>query len=880
MTRSCHSEGVGCPPRHSGGVDRLGARGVRRPVLAALLTVAASLAASSDLRLELEQASAVVHPLQSVTVTAPGPGSVSVLDGLGREYVRVPATGRVAFAAGGAAGAQSVRLVDPSGKIAGSAAFRLEARTGIEDAGGRMKDLLRLARKTLERPNDSGTPTGVATLEWRGKSYAYYVPWLRDHVHTMKGFKYFDGSGAGAVDFFRETQREDGMIWDFFSRGQEPSFYQTAYGPLGYARRYDSVEMVRMPAEADVEYLFVEGVYFAWKSTADDSWMGRQLDAAVRALDYSFADRARFSTKYGLVKRGYTIDTWDFQIDDPTTRIFPRWGTLLVDPDRSKFGVMFGDNTGYAAACGYLAEMLERAGRPAEAARFRQRERDVRDRLDRVAWLGTHFRHWVPEDGTVVRDVGVDEREQVSLSNTYSLNRGITQEQAAAILRTYQGIRGSLPSGSPGEWYAIYPPFVKGFGDHSEPWQYVNGGVSPIFAGELARGAFIHGFESYGADVLSRVLDLSKSSGDEIRFAYTGAYPPPPEPRFTPVDLSKQANMDLGGKGAPGVPGWMAAMPDDHLGNLPTGRRELAGVPFLVPDPATNGRRGAIAVSRRPGFPEHVLVPVGARAGSIYVLHSVGSAGNLKVAGAITFVYEDGTEATQYAVQDRNVSGWWYPSLEASWPGGYGSPRHPPLVKLAWRGRSDVCPNVGIYWYGLDNPHPDRRVQAIAFTAALDGAIYAVAGLTLADQPLYQKPPAVSFGGPDNWAAGAVVYGLVEGLAGVVDRDVAYRVAGVSPRWPAAGTNEAKVVVHYPASDGYLAYDYRHDPAQREIALTVTGSGERAECHVLLPAGTTAATAVGDGSKAVAFTTSRIEASAYADFTLELPGPRTVRVRY
>ena len=81
-----------------------------------------------------------------------------------------------------------------------------------------MKDLLRLGRKTLERPNDSGTPTGVGALEWRGKSYAYYVPWLRDHVHTMKGFKYFDGSGAGAVDFFRETQREDGMIWDFFCR--------------------------------------------------------------------------------------------------------------------------------------------------------------------------------------------------------------------------------------------------------------------------------------------------------------------------------------------------------------------------------------------------------------------------------------------------------------------------------------------------------------------------------------------------------------------------------------------------------------------------------------------------------------------------------------
>jgi hypothetical protein len=123
-----------------------------------------------------------------------------------------------------------------------------------------------------------------------------------------------------------------------------------------------------------------------------------------------------------------------------------------------------------------------------------------------------------------------------------------------------------------------------------------------------------------------------------------------------------------------------------------------------------------------------------------------------------------------------------------------------------------------------------------------------------------------------------VVYGLVEGLAGVVDRDVAYRVAGLAPRWPAAGTDAAKVTIHYPASGGYVAYDYRHDAARREIALTLTGSGDRAECHVLLPNGVAAATAVVDGDAAVAFTTSRVESSAYVDFTLALTSPRTVPI--
>jgi hypothetical protein len=858
------------------------ARRIPRSFLLLLLLAVSSSGATRapDLQLHLDRPLAVVRPLQSVTLTAPGPGTVTVRDGAGREYVRVPTAGRVVFQAGGAAGDHEVCLLDPSGKVRETARFRLEPVTGISDEGGRAAELLRIARATLQRPNESGTPTGVGSLEWRGRTFRYYVPWIRDHVHTLKGMKYFDGSGAENVDVFRESQRADGMIWDFFSHGPPGNFYDTAYGPLGYATWLDGLQFVRMPVEADVEYLFVEGVYFAWKMTGDDAWMRRQLAAAVRAMDYSFTDRSRFSTKYGLVKRGYTIDTWDFQVDDRWTRIFPRWGTLLIDPDRTKFGVMFGDNTGYAASCGYLAEMLDCAGRAEEASRFRERGKEVRSRLDAVAWSGNHFRHWVPEDETIVRDLGVDERAQVSLSNTYSLNRGITHEQATAVLRTYQKIRASLPPGSPGEWYAIYPPFPRGFGEHSEEWQYVNGGVSPIFAGELARGAFAHGFEGYGADILSRVLDLAKEHGDHIRFAYTGAYPPSPKPKLEPVDLSRYANMDLAGRGAPGVPGWMATMPDDNMANLPVGAQTLGGIPFVIADPATNGRRSAIAVSRQPGFPERVEVPLGRKAGSIYVLHTTGDNGNTKLAGSITFVYADGSDETQYLVRDGNVAHWWYPSLEGKWPPGYGQPRLPPLVKLAWKGKNEACPTIGLFWYGLDNPHPEKVVKSVAFSSTLDRAIYAVLGLTVSDQPLHQRAPEVSFGGPDNWAAAAVVYGLVEGLAGIVDADVAYRVASVSPRWPAAGTNEAKVTVHYPASDGYVAYDYRHDPTKREITLTVTGSGERADCHVLLPAGAEAATTVTDGSTPVAFTTSRVESSAYADFSLALPGPMTLRIRF
>ena len=172
----------------------------------------------------------------------------------------------------------------------------------------------------------------------------------------------------------------------------------------------------------------------------------------------------------------------------------------------------------------------------------------------------------------------------------------------------------------------------------------------------MARGAFERGFEAYGADILSRVSSLGEANGGRVRFAYTGAYPPAPEPRFRTVDFAAHASMDLAGGGAPGVPGWMATMPDDHMADLPIGAQTFAGVPFLVTDPATNGRRGVVAVSRREGFPERVEIPIGTTSGSIYVLHTTGDHGNTKLAGAIAFVYGDGTDATQYVVRDGNVS--------------------------------------------------------------------------------------------------------------------------------------------------------------------------------------------------------------------------------
>src|ERR1035438_9484755 len=160
----------------------------------------------------------------------------------------------------------------------------------------------------------------------------------------------------------------------------------------------------------------------------------------------------------------YTIDSWDFQVDDAYTPDIGLTNTMLIDAKKSKFGVFFGDNVYYAEACDELAEMLNHGGDAAGAAVFAARASAIRQRLDALSWNGRFYTHFIDEDPTVKRDLGVDERSQIAQGNAYALNRGVSRGHAAAIIRTYMDLKDHRPQGSPGEWYAIYPPFGRGGG--------------------------------------------------------------------------------------------------------------------------------------------------------------------------------------------------------------------------------------------------------------------------------------------------------------------------------------------------------------------------------------------------------------------------------
>lgn len=109
--------------------------------------------------------------------------------------------------------------------------------------------------------------------------------------------------------------------------------------------------------------------------------MQKNLAAAAKALDYTTNDAARWSKRFGLLKRVYTIDSWDFQVEDEYLPDLGITNSMILDPVKSKFGVFFGDNTGYISACYELAEMFEESGRTAEANKYRSRGDDLKKDL-------------------------------------------------------------------------------------------------------------------------------------------------------------------------------------------------------------------------------------------------------------------------------------------------------------------------------------------------------------------------------------------------------------------------------------------------------------------------------------------------------------------
>lgn len=805
------------------------------------------------------------EPLQTLALLNLKGSAIKVFDGEGKEYASSPVKKITTFTVGGSLGNHSIRVYN-NNKVTDSIQFRVDALTNIDDKGY-YKEMFNLFYKGMFADAKEGT----FAVTWNGKTSHVFVPWVLDNFHTMKGMKYFMPNGKELVDIMRQSQREDGMIYSFIQYQDNVDYFLTRDKFSGYSKKIGDKVFVRQPTENHPEYNYVNTIYDCWKSDGNDEWMKINLVSAAKALDYALSDAARWSKRFGLLKRVYTIDSWDFAVDDEYMPDIGITNSMIIDPLKSKFGVFFGDNTGYITACYQLAEMLERTGDKTTAEKYKSRADEMNDRLNKLAWNGKFFTHFIDEDSTVHRKLGVDEKTQVAQSNAYSLNRNITHQQSKAIIETYLNLKNNLPIGSPGEWYAIYPPFQKGFEQHDAVWQYMNGGVGGHVAGELSRGAYENGYENYATDILNRLFELGKKYGNRISFAYTGSIPlPPSSPVYKPLDLSSYANMDLANTNNTASHTWMnAKRPGDDLHSLPVGEQVFNGIKFNVIDPSKNNRNAVVAVANQKGLPGSVEIAVNDTAACIYLLHTSAKPSSENVAGAVKILYEDGSSHFQYMIMGKHLTYWWFSELKTDYSG------------IAWYGKNDVSEGVGLSWCAINNPNPHKKISKLVLLSAENDCIYTVFAITLSDKKHYVPVNPVSFGGPDDWAASTAMAAFAEGLAGVKDapHTEAYSHAVIAPRWITTSSDSVTATIRYAASGGYVSYHYAHNKQAHTINIKATTGGEKMLFHVLLPPGVKVQSVTSDHRK-ISFKTSEIEQSDYVDFNADVHGAKVFEVKY
>ena len=321
--------------------------------------------------------------------------------------------------------------------------------------------------------------------------------WLRDHSDMLRGAKYWERDMTSTIEHFAEMQSAAGWIFDYFTMTPEKV----------PCEKENWAKYVRVPVEADVEYRFVKAVYLAWQATGDDRWMRRMIPHMEKALRYALTDPWRWDRRHRLVKRAYTIDTWDF---DYTAGRSP-WLNFRID-EHTSWGIMHGDSSGYYEAFCCLSAMHERAGDRTAAAAWRRFARAYRTRANRASFNGTFYRHRLPLGGEEIP--GVDAESQLTISNPADINRGMaTHAMAVSIIDEYR--RRGRERRFAADWFSVDPPFPAGvFGEEKlVPGSYCNGGLMPLVGGELARAAFEHGREAYGLAQLIRYEDLTRADG-------------------------------------------------------------------------------------------------------------------------------------------------------------------------------------------------------------------------------------------------------------------------------------------------------------------------------------------------------------------------------
>lgn len=339
-----------------------------------------------------------------------------------------------------------------------------------------------------------------------GHAIATNPTWVRDHIHEMKAYKYWEDDLSSFVDALLELQHAEGFFYEILGRaGHDHQTFVSEKHVLVEPEK--DLCWIRLEMEADVEYLMVEAAYHIWQATGDIEALRARLPALERGLRYDFTHPTRWDNEHGALKRTFSIDTWDFTygVSDKNRRIEP--GLPM--------GIMHGDNSGLYQACEQLAAMLRAAGEAAKAGYWEQEAAELRERINKLCFNGRYYTHQILLQPV---ETGVKEEDILSLSNTYDINRGLpSHEMAMRIIDEYQARRRLRADTHFAEWFSIDPPYPQ-FGPYPAG-RYINGGIAGFVAGELAKASFHHGREAYAVDILNRVTKKVAEDGT-LHFLY------------------------------------------------------------------------------------------------------------------------------------------------------------------------------------------------------------------------------------------------------------------------------------------------------------------------------------------------------------------------
>lgn len=331
------------------------------------------------------------------------------------------------------------------------------------------------------------------------------INWIRDDVHQMKAFRHWDYSFRDFLDFIIDTQREDGQYYELIKQ-LDDTHWKMVNEDCNIMYEEDNVALTRLEIEADIEYLIVEGAMYCYQVLPDNDWLEKVLPKLETGIDYMTSDPKRWDPEHQLVKRAFTIDTWDFAFNQSTDN-------RRIDPD-TPMSIMHGDNSGVYQAMLQLAWFNERLGRYEKAESWRARAEKLKENIFKYLWNGKFFIHQLHLGHNGADDL---ENTRLSLSCTYDMNRGVTNlSQSRSIIEEY--ISRQNKPGYFAEWFTIDPPYAEeAWG--KKPGTYVNGAVSPYTAGELAKAAFNNGYEEYGWDIIKRLMKMMDRDGS-LYFLY------------------------------------------------------------------------------------------------------------------------------------------------------------------------------------------------------------------------------------------------------------------------------------------------------------------------------------------------------------------------